>query len=308
MHGSLLSRRGEAGRLEPRMAWIFGSPRSGSTWLLQLLSEHEAVIPVNEPLIGFYLSPFLSDTPGFSGTNLGSEDFTVRQVRAGAPSHFFATEFEGVWRPWLGRFIRERLLAHAVRYPAPVPLSQTIVAIKEPSGSQSADVLMRALPRSRLLFLLRDGRDVVDSELDALSEGGWVGHNFPGATGIREDERLGFVTQSAQKWLWRTEVVQRAYRDHSGPKLLVRYEDLRAQTVEELLRTCDWLGLRVTDAWLERTTHAHAFEAMPAEQRGSGAFFRSANPGSWREGLTPEEQDAVHAVIGPKLAELGYDG
>lgn len=265
------------------------------------------MIPVNEPLIGFYLSPFLSDTPGFSAAGLGSEDFTVRQVRAGAPSQFFAAEFEGVWRPWLARLIRERLLAQAVRYPARVPLSETIVAIKEPNGSQSADLLMRTLPRSRLLFLLRDGRDVVDSELDSLGEGGWVGRRFPGARGLREEERLEFVKQSAHKWLWRTEVVERAYRDHQAPKRLVRYEHLRGQTAEELRGIFGWLGLDATDAKLESAIRAHSFEAVPTKERGAGEFFRSASPGRWRESLTPEEQEAVHAVIGPKLAELGYD-
>src|SRR3954466_15243190 len=45
--------------LESRLVWVFGSPRSGSTWLLRLLAEHESVVPVDEPLIGSYLGPFM---------------------------------------------------------------------------------------------------------------------------------------------------------------------------------------------------------------------------------------------------------
>ena len=83
---------------------------------------------------------------------------------------------------------------------------------------------MAAMPRSRLLFLLRDGRDVVDSDLAANKQGSWIGREFPGARGISPAERLDFVVQSAHKWLWRTEVVQAAFAAHPGPKQMVRYE------------------------------------------------------------------------------------
>src|SRR3712207_8163602 len=39
-----------ARRIEPKIVWVLGSPRSGSTWLLRLLGDHGAVVPVNEPL------------------------------------------------------------------------------------------------------------------------------------------------------------------------------------------------------------------------------------------------------------------
>ena len=50
--------------LESRLVWLFGSPRSGSTWLLQMLGEHPRIVPINEPLIGFHLSPFQANDPG----------------------------------------------------------------------------------------------------------------------------------------------------------------------------------------------------------------------------------------------------
>src|SRR5688572_461696 len=53
---SALSRRAED-RLLPtdRLAWIFGSPRSGTTWLYAMLRTHPLVRGVNEPLIGAHL-------------------------------------------------------------------------------------------------------------------------------------------------------------------------------------------------------------------------------------------------------------
>jgi hypothetical protein len=293
-------------RRESRLVWIFGSPRSGSTWLLGLLAEHEAVVAINEPLIGAYLGPFLGDQPGMDPEALDSSNFTLRRLQGDVPAQFFAEEFRGVWQPDLGALIRNRLHAHAARYPARAPLRRSLVVVKEPNGSQSADVIMAALPRSRLLFLLRDGRDVVDSELATARPGAWASRAFPGLTGIGEEERVAFVKRSALKWLWRTEVTAAAYAAHPGPKHLVRYEELRADPLGRVREIFAWLGLGISDAELEESVARHGFERIPADLRGRDEFARSATPGAWRENLTAEEQAELERLIGPKLRELGY--
>ena len=40
------------------------------------------------------------------------------------------------------------------------------LVVKEPNTSEAADTLVKLLPSSRVVFLVRDGRDVVDSMLD----------------------------------------------------------------------------------------------------------------------------------------------
>jgi len=292
---------------ESRLVWLLGSPRSGSTWLMRLLASHEAVIPFNEPQIGTYLSPFMCDLPGMHAQDFDASNFTLRRIQEKGKFQFFSDEFKDVWLPPLRKLMRERFLAHALRYPAQVPFSRTVVAIKEPNGSQSADVIMAALPRSRLLFLLRDGRDVVDSELAANLEGSWVGALFSEARGVTSEERLSFVTQSAHKWLWRTSVVQEAYAAHEGPKLLVRYEELRREPLNGLRAILDWIGLPMPEPRLRELVDELSFERIPKESRGPKQFSRAATPGLWRESLSHEEQAAVLDVIAPKLRELGYE-
>jgi hypothetical protein len=301
-------RSARARRLERRIVWILGSPRSGSTWLLSTLAEHEAVIPVNEPLIGTYLGPFLGDQPGMDPEALDLSNFTLRRLQRDVSPQFFAEEFRDVWQRDLGAMIRNRLHAHALRHPARAARRRSVVIVKEPNGSQSADVIMGALPRSRLLFLLRDGRDVVDSELAGARPGSWASRQFPGLVGIADSGRLDFARRSALKWLWRTEVTEAAFAAHPGPKHLLRYEDLRADPLPRVRAVLDWLGLALADADLERTVARHSFEEIPAELRGDDQFARSASPGAWREGLSEEERAEVERLIGPKLRALGYGG
>ena len=287
-----------------RVVWMLGSPRSGSTWLLYLLAEHDRVVPMNEPLIGLYLGPFMADTPGFSARNFDYENFTLRRTHEHKAPHFFAKDFADAWMPPLATLIRERFRAHVVRFSG--GRDAALVVVKEPNGSQSADLLMRVMPGSQLLFLLRDGRDVVDSELAANVEGSWVGREFAGLRGVGPDERLEFVTQSALKWLWRTQAVQDAYRDHAGPKLLVRYEDLLADPLPHVRAIFDWLGLEAGDSELAEYIGRHEFEGVPEDKRGADQFHRAASPGLWRENLTVDEQQVLAELLGPKLAELGY--
>lgn len=293
--------------IDPRLVWIFGSPRSGSTWLLKMLGDHEAVVPVNEPLIGSYLGPFLADLPGVDAEAFDSSNFILRRVARNDPNHFFAEEFREAWLPALADLMRSRFRAHAMSKPRNVPLSRCLVVIKEPNGSQSADIISEALPRSRFLFLLRDGRDVVDSQLAANQPGAWMSQAFPGVQGIADEDRRDFVVACALKWLWTTQVVQDAFSKHPGPKLMLRYEDLRRDPTSGMRSVFEWLETERDEPAIAATVERHSFERLPAERRGPRAFTRAARPGLWRENFTADERAAVERIIGPKLRELGYE-
>ncbi len=91
---------------------------------MSILGDHEAVISVNEPLTGFYLTPFLCDTPGVDASALDTSTFSLRLTQQSS-THFFAEEFSGIWVPGLGRLMRERLLAQLSSIPpARRPLSR----------------------------------------------------------------------------------------------------------------------------------------------------------------------------------------
>lgn len=276
---------------EQRLLWILGSPRSGSTWLLRMLNDCRGVTGVDEPLIGLHLAPFVCDRPGSQAEDFDLTNFTFNRIARETRGYFFGERYRTAWREPLRALICARFAAQ-VRH--------GLIAIKEPNGSQAADVILDAVPRSRLLFLLRDGRDVVDSVLDSLRAGSWLSEQFP-IRGIDADVREEQVKNAAWKWVWQTEVVQEAFDRHKGPKLLVRYERLRAEPEAELARVLDWLGVSAdVGALVER----HAFERL--EKRGPGSFNRSATPGGWRVNLSEREQATLEEIMGPTLRRFGF--
>jgi hypothetical protein len=244
--------------------------------------------------------------PGVRVDDLDASNFSVRRLQAEREHQFFATAYAHVWTPHLRRMINERFLAQARRVKPNVSERDVIVAIKEPNGSQSADILMAVQPTARLLFLLRDGRDVVDSQVAGSAEGAWPSENFPGVVGVAAAERLGFAVTSAYKWLWQTEVVQEAFGAHPGPKMQLRYEDLLSDPAKRMGELLGWLGLDVADDQIRAVVDRHAFDKIPESERGPTRFHRAATPGSWKQNLTSEECDRIEEILGPKLRELGY--
>jgi hypothetical protein len=307
---------------ESRLVWILGSPRTGSTWLLRLLIHpwilargsptgmrgplslrHRGrpnVVPIDESYLLHHLTPLRSIPE--TERQPPTQEFVVNGPRLGDPGYFFSDAYSDVWGPAVRRLVLVRLHAQADRASREHSLSDPLVLIKEPNGSQGAELLMAVLPRSRMIFLLRDGRDVIDSMLDARA--GWV----QGSMDLNDpEERLAYVRRQARLWLNNTNAVQSAYAAHP-PELrrMVRYEDLRHDTAKTLRPLLDWVGIERNEDALRDSVEANAFESLPGMLKGPATPRRAASPGLWRENMTAAEQDAVRAIIAPKLDELGY--
>lgn len=318
---------GRNGRFESRLVWILGSPRSGSTWLLDLLvhpmvplsgwNESDLglerrpsaqgtapeVIPINEPYVPQHLTPPLFQDQAVSGDFIA---VTMNSFRHGQPDYFFADQYADVWRPRLRELVLARLAAQAHRVANAYSLSDPLVVVKEPNGSLGADFLMSLLPKARLLFLLRDGRDVVDSMIDAQKPGGWLERSWD-TTPDTEERRLELVRRESVLWVARTAAVQRAYEAHP-PELRrrVRYEELRRDPAGGLAELDEWLDLRRGPAGRAEAIASNDFDAAPDEVKGSGRELRAAQPGLWRQNRTPAEQRIMEEVMGEKLREVGY--
>jgi hypothetical protein len=183
------------------------------------------------------------------------------------------------------------------------------IVVKEPNGSHASDSLMRLFPESRLLFLTRDGRDVVDSLIDAmLSKDSWWQQSQGSDEPRIVSERMAFINHHAKLWLQRTQSTQRAFAAlPEQQRHRVGYEDLLADTSGELGAMLNWLGMDVTPEQLHAAVEKRSFKAIPDSEKGPGKRARSATPGQWKERLRPGEIELVEQVMGPKLRELGYE-
>jgi Sulfotransferase family len=271
---------------------------------MRMLGERPELRTFNETGLGHHLGVWRPITLAWAtaGHTPTLTTFAHANAERSNRDYVFAPEYRDSWHPALRSLLLERIEA-GLRDGEPDGRALRAAVIKEPGGSQVADWLVSLVPESRLIFLLRDGRDVVESWLDAHSPGGWHAYDFS----VAPQGRTAFLEWQATVWRYRTEVVQRVYEAHDpSRRVLVRYEDLRRHPERELGRMFEMLGLAVSEADVAEIVARHSFDRVPESKRGTGQFVRFGESGRWRTVLSAEEQAAVVAIIGDKLAELGY--
>ncbi len=255
----------------------------------------------------FLLGPHLAPRTG-APAKLANGQYvptTVNSFWSTAADYAMSRAFEDVWRPELRRFALVRVHAVLERARARLAVSEDpAIVIKDVGASDAAELTMSLLPRSRLLFMVRDGRDVIDSLLHAAQPGGWFARVAKPLV-TNDEERLHFVREKATDWACWTDSCQRAWAAHP-PELrrMVRYEHLLDDPVGELESLFRWIGTPRDRRAVEDAVAAHAFGV--GEPTGPREFARAASPGLWRENLSPEEQRIATEVMGERLAELGY--
>jgi Sulfotransferase family len=288
-----------------RLAWIFGSSRSGSTWLLRMLSELERVIPIDDPHIGHHLGVWRPIPLAWATAKDPPKLGTLADFKRKKRDYLFSDRYRDTWMPQLRQLISARFEAQAAQdIENAAGIEEPIVVVKEP-GSHAADTIMDLFPESALIFLLRDGRDVVDSWLDAYRDGSWA--TDEGAYPLDDAGRPALIRWQSSVWLHRTEVVQETYaRTDPRRRVLIRYEEVRDEPVPALERICDMLGIEATRGQLEEIAAANAFSAVPNTEKGTGREIRRAEPGGWAAHMSRQEIIEMHEILGAKLDELGY--
>ncbi len=296
--------RGALGERGERLAWILGSSRSGSTWLLRMLSQLDPVVPIDDPHLGHHLGVWRPIPLAWATSDAHLELGTISDHKHERRDFFFSDRYREHWMPALRALIEARFGAQVSEDAAERRIAEPMVVVKEPA-SQTADLLLDLFPASRLVFLLRDGRDVVASWLDAYRSGTWAIQG--GAYPVSASGRLGLIRWQSAVWRKRTEVVQAAFAERDPSlRVMIRYEELRRDPTAALERVCATLGTPQEPERLESIATANSYESVPFRDKGQGREIRRAQPGSWRQSMTTEEIAAMHEILGPKLAELGY--
>jgi hypothetical protein len=293
-----LAQRSPGGRhygINPEnIVWIFGTGRSGSTWLSEMMGEIKNHTRWNEPLVGALLGYFYYERAGHRAGKSGKNFILGRRYK----------------ETWVGPMRDLVLGGAAARFPE---LAEGgYVVIKEPNGSVGAPLLMEILPESRMILLVRDPRDVVASSIDARKEGSWryQRRQRTGDTKVEEaaekivKEADQFVRNRAMGYVQSIGNTKEAYDAHTGRKALVRYEELRVDALGTMKRLYSELEIPVDEGELARAVAKHSWENIPEEEKGEGKFYRKATPGGWREDLTEEQAKMVEEITAPLLKEL----
>jgi hypothetical protein len=266
-----------------QLIWMFGSPRTGSTWLSKIMAELDNQERWHEPYVGLLFGSFIYE-------RLEGNDKLLN-----SPAFIMGEPHREVWLRSIRNFVLEGAKA---RYPE-LREDQYLV-VKEPNGSIGAPLLLEATPDSRLIFLIRDPRDVVASRLDAFRKGSWTRQDRDYST---DEELYEFTGHLAEEYSKVVSQVEKAYEAHPGRKTIVRYEDLMSDAANTLKIMYAALELEADPAQLEAAVAKHSWARIPDSEKGSGKFYRKAEPGGWKDDLSAEQIKLIEDITGPLLSK-----
>lgn len=288
-----------------RTIWLASYPKSGNTWFRMLIANLSATdkpIDINNlPERGGIASarePFDYLTLLDSGFLTHDEADRLRprvyeELRRGAPDD----EYEAPQQSEQVRFVK----CHD---------AYTYTADGEPllggaDGADGAIVIVRD-PRDVASSLANHSHTTLDAAIDFMNDDG-------AAFCDKINHQPKQLRQQLRSWSGHTEswLAQKAIPTH-----LVRYEDMKANTVGTLRRALAFAGREAGDTDIARAVTFADFselkrqeteigfrEAPPRTPRG---FFRRGEAGAWRDELTAEQVARIEAAHAPMMQRLGY--
>ena len=289
-----LDRPGDGGSPSPFL-FLVGCPRSGTTLLQRLLDAHPSLTVANDT---HFITRAIDKVAGGS------------VVRASSP---LLKESLVEWTRGYHRFGRLGLDAEAVAradeasttYPEFVAgLYRQLAALrgKELAGEKTPDYIRHIgrlhamFPASKLVHIVRDGRDVALSLLD------WA-HEAKGP-GRLELWRHQPVATCALWWRWQVTGQRRGLGMEPGSFVQMRYEDLVRDPSTTLRSLTEWLGIPFDRRMLRFN------EGKVRRQDGLSAkkAWLGPTPGlrDWRSQLDVRSLALFEALAGDVLEDNGY--
>lgn len=255
--------------LAPDPIVVYGSPRSGTSYLQRILNAHPEVCITHETRVFEWL---------YRAFALADDDRFVYNHRQEFATHL---------RTFLPEMMRAfyRGLAPEAKY-----WGDKNPHYAEPDNIQALDLVAELFPGSKFVHIIRDGRDVVAS-LVRKQDGGkaWVSFDDAHAT-----------------WKWHVHYGRLfGQRLPAGRYFELRYEDLVADDPAMAERIFEFLGIDYhpdVDAFC-RAQYAH----RSPFQDPTRDLEKGATVSDWPVVFTPEEQARSLELIGEDLTWYGYE-
>jgi len=260
--------------------FVVGVPRSGTTWVQRLLAAGDDAFP-------------LLETYMFSGrVGLGA-------LFAPVPP---TADTEPPAAPGLGRLFSRAELVDEVRViarrwlAAGVPTGTRFAVEKSPWHLHELGLIAEVLPEARFVCVVRDGRDVAVSLVEARRS--WSRFGDSDADAVLDDAATSWATGCALAATAAPLLGERLFE--------VRYERLRADPVTSCAALFEHCGIEATADVVDAAVAATDIETAERPS-GPGLAIRAGRVGEWRERFGIRDARRFERIAGSTLVDTGYE-
>lgn len=262
-------------------AWLIGCGRTGSTWLAEMLGDLPAFRRWHEPYYGRFFK-HLQDRP----------DDVKR------PASFFSEKAGSVWSDGL------RDLFYTVAKDRFPQLGQHALVVKEVNTPEFYRWIRDVFPHSKMILLIRDPFDILDSYLALQQPGSWNQHFGDDKEDPLSERNVRRTAKHIHSCLSLALAAFEVFPKQQ--KLWVTYESLLEKPVDVLVQIGELMNRPFEESVLSGVQERHRFENY--KQTGPLAFRRQGRAGGWTEStnFTGEVHQWAGSVLGDLRLRLGY--
>jgi hypothetical protein len=265
-----------------KLAFLVGSPRSGTTWLQLLLSRSPLVVTAQEThLFNVFLRSMLDQWPRRSSA---ARRVGVQEILSDAE---FSTMLRGVSGFVLAKIAR--------RNP-----SASIILEKTPDHIRCWPEILDLWPDAHFIHIIRDPRSVVASI--RIASKSWA-----------SEWASSKLSTGCERWV--TDVtVGRQIRAATLNYQEVTFEDLKTEGAKAVERLLCGLGVETSLVECQRyvddcniiNLKAGKLDDAPFAMTNENESYRKGEADSWRIELSKWEIAFIERMAGPLMSELGY--
>lgn len=295
---------------EPEIHFVISAPRSGSTWLTKAINCHDEIFATEHRLFGEFCEVW-QNNDGSSSPRI-----TLDKYAQAFAVHYFHDEmglnhaqFINIFQKSFANFIvgfaqrrtGKRIVLDKI---TPYPGTASLVVRK----------IRRMFPDSKIVQLVRDGRDVLTSgTYDWLLKDaeGTPRHDYLVKQSASRLERF-FDDEVIKKWAGNWQETITAFAGDT-PDVVVTYESMKSDfstAMHRIFETVQTSGGAQDNAAVETATEATDFQKMTGRREGDTAQptakARRGVAGDWQRHFTRRDGELFHGIAGEQLIGTGY--
>ena len=295
--------------LQPLMVTSLG--RTGTTWLMQLLSQHPAIVahpayPYEVRCAGYWAHMFtVLVEPANFGQSAHPDTFDLNSFWVGHhPFHSAFVTRDSPLGEWFGRQYVEDVAAFCQRNIENFYLEVAKIQgrtnpryfAEKYNPTQQPRLMWELYPKAREIFLIRDFRDMMCSIFAFNARRGIPGFGRDRAN--TEEGHIREVQADVQRLL-------ESWRERSKRAHLLRYEDLILRPEPTLEALFAYLDIDRSSEMIREILKRASIDTVDAQQHRTTPDPKSSI-GRWRRELTPQLRGQCEEVFSDLLRQFGY--